>query len=233
MIGNGAYRGGCFRWSHVLRKAGVQFSGKCSGIALALLVGLLTAASAQQNSKQANPTNSESKSAPARKGNAPAAKSAAVPPVPGGAGQPTLIGQFGDWGAYTASSGGKQVCYAYAKPTSQATQPPNRPRDPAYIFVSTRPSENVRNEISIVIGYPFKPGAVANVYIGPAKYAMYTQNDGAWIKNVAEEARMVETMRRGSDLVVTGESGKGTRSTDRYNLRGLAQALDRVAQECK
>jgi hypothetical protein len=44
---------------------------------------------------------------------------------------------------------------------------------------------------------------------------------------------MVETMRRGADLVVSGESGKGTKSTDRYNLRGLAQALDRVAQECK
>ena len=160
------------------------------------------------------------------------AKSAAVPPAPGG-GQPTLLGQFGDWGAYTANSGGKQVCYALAKPSSQATQPPNRPRDPAYIFVSTRPSENVRNEISIVIGYPFKPGSEANVDIGSSKYAMYTQADGAWIKNPAEEARMVDTMRRGSDLVVTGESGKGTKSTDRYNLRGLAQALDRVAQECK
>jgi hypothetical protein len=211
MIANGAYR---------------------AGVALAVLVGLLTVAAAQQNSKQANPASSESKSAPAKKGNAPAAKSAAVPPAPGG-GQPALLGQFGDWGAYAANSGGKQVCYALAKPSSQATQPPNRPRDPAYIFVSTRPSENVRNEISIVIGYPFKPGADANVDIGPAKYAMYTQNDGAWIKNAAEEARMVDTMRRGSDLVVTGESGKGTKSTDRYNLRGLAQALDRVAQECK
>jgi hypothetical protein len=71
------------------------------------------------------------------------------------------------------------------------------------------------------------------VDIGSSKYALLTQNDGAWVKNPAEEARMVETMRRGADLVVSGESGKGTKSTDRYNLRGLAQALDRVAQECK
>ena len=202
-----------------------------ASVALAMLVGLFTVASAQQSQKQTQP-NSESKSAPAKKGNAPAAKSAAVPPAPGG-GQPTLLGQFGTWGAYTASAGGKQVCYALSEPSGKATEPPNRPRDPAYIFVSTRPSENVRNEISIVIGYPFKPGADANVDVGSAKYAMYTQNDGAWIKNAAEEARMVDAMRRGSDLVVTGESGKGTKSTDRYNLRGLAQALDRVAQECK
>jgi len=215
MIANGAYR---------------------ASVGLAVLVGLFTVASAQQSppAKQAKPANSESKAAPApKKGNPPAAKSAAAPPAAAGGGQPALLGQFGDWGAYAANNSGKQICYALAKPTSQATQPPNRPRDPAYIFVSTRPSENVRNEISIVIGYPFKPGSEANVDIGSAKYAMYTQADGAWIKNAAEEARMVDTMRRGSDLVVTGESGKGTKSTDRYNLRGLSQALDRVAQECK
>ena len=236
---------GFFRGSHFLRKTGIHSSGKYVGVALAVLVGLFTVASAQQSppAKQSKPATSESppakkgnpatsESPPARKGNPPAAKSAAVPPAPGG-GQPSLLGQFGDWGAYAANSGGKQVCYALAKPSSQATQPPNRPRDPAYIFVSTRPSENVRNEVSIVIGYPFKPGADASVDIGSAKYAMYTQADGAWIKNAAEEARMVDTMRRGSDLVVSGESGKGTKSTDRYNLRGLAQALDRVAQECK
>jgi hypothetical protein len=209
-----------------------------ASVALAVLMGLFAFAWAQETpSKQAKPKssekNSESKAAPAKKGSAPAAKSAAAPPAAAGGGQPSLLGQFGDWGAYAASNSGKQVCYALAKPTAQATQPPNRPRDPAYIFVSTRPSENVRNEISIVIGYPFKPGSEANVDIGSAKYAMYTQADGAWIKNAAEEARMVDTMRRGSDLVVSGESGKGTKSTDRYNLRGLSQALDRVAQECK
>jgi len=199
-------------------------------LALAAAVGLWTVASAQQSppAKQAKPAaKSETKSAPAKQAKQPAQSTA-----PGG-GQPSLLGQFGDWGAYTASNAGKKVCYALAKPSSQATEPPNRPRDPAYIFVSTRPSENVRNEISIVIGYPFKPGSDATVDIGSAKYAMYTQADGAWIKNAAEEARMVDAMRRGSDLVVSGESGRGTKSTDRYALKGLSQALDRVAQECK
>jgi hypothetical protein len=34
-------------------------------------------------------------------------------------------------------------------------------------------------------------------------------------------------------MIITGESGKGTKSTDKYSLKGLSQALDRVAQECK
>jgi len=200
-------------------------------LAVAALMGLATVAFAQTSppAKQTKSpaAKSETKSPPAKQ-----TKQAAPPPAPGG-GQPTLLGQFGEWGAYTANSAGKKICYALAKPTSSATEPPNRPRDPAYTFVSTRPTENVRNEISIVMGYPAKPGSEATVDIGSAKYAMYTQADGAWIKNAAEEARMVDAMRRGADMVVTGESGRGTKSTDRYALKGLSQALDRVAQECK
>jgi hypothetical protein len=235
----------------------VKYGYRGVPLALAAAVGLLTAASAQQSTqpaatetpaKQAKPkatkaaapkseqksesksdAKSEQKAAPAAKKNvAPAPQTAAA-----GGGQPTLLGQFGDWGAYTANSGGRPLCYAIAKPSSQATQPPGRPRDPAYIFIATRPAENVRNEISVIIGYPFKPGFEATVDIGAAKYAMFTQNDGAWVKNPAEEARMVDAMRKGADLVVSGESGKGTKSTDRYTLRGLGPALDRVAQECK
>jgi invasion protein IalB len=59
------------------------------------------------------------------------------------------------------------------------------------------------------------------------------KNDGAWIKNVAEEARMVDAMRKGADLTVKGTSGRLTQSTDQYSLKGLAQALDKIEQECK
>jgi len=62
---------------------------------------------------------------------------------------------------------------------------------------------------------------------------MYTQNDGAWVKNAAEEAQMVEAMRKGSDLVVKSESALGTKTTDTYSLKGMAQALEKVAEECK
>jgi invasion protein IalB len=159
----------------------------------------------------------------------PAAAAPAAPAAP----QPTLLGQFGDWGAYTASPGGKKVCFALAKPSSSKTAPPNRPRDPAYMFISSRPSEKVREEVSIIFGYGFKPNADASIEISGANYAMYTQADGAWVKNAAEETRLVEAMRKGVDLTVKGTSAKGTASTDTYSLRGLPEALNRVGQECK
>jgi Invasion associated locus B (IalB) protein len=167
---------------------------------------------------------------------APAKPSAATKPVTppnvGGV-KPTLLGQYGEWGAYTASPGGKKLCFAIAKPTSSQTNPPDRPRNPIYMFISSRPAEKVSNEVSIIIGYPFKPGTEASAAVGSTSYALYTQQDGAWIKNAADEAQMVDAMRAGQSAVVKGVSAKGTQSTDTFSLKGLAQALDRVGQECK
>ena len=147
--------------------------------------------------------------------------------------QAVLLGQFGDWGAYTASPGGKKVCFALAKPAKAETEPAGRKRDPSYAFVSTRPAEKVRNEVSMIVGYSQKPGVDATATVGSASYVMYTQNDGAWVKNAAEEAQMVETMRKGADLVIKSVSTHGTKTTDTYSLKGLGEALDKVAQECK
>ena len=72
--------------------------------------------------------------------------------APTGNVQPTLLGQYGDWGAYTASPGSGRVCFALAKPKTSKTEPAGRKRDPSYVFVSTRPAENVKNEVSVIIG---------------------------------------------------------------------------------
>jgi Invasion associated locus B (IalB) protein len=171
-------------------------------------------------------------------GTSKGAKAAAAKPEPAaaaaaGGSEPTLIGQFGTWGAYMATPNGKKVCFALAKPSSSKTNPPNRPRDPAYAFISTRPAEKVVNEVSIMIGYALKPGSESTLEVGGAAYAMYTQGDGLWIKNAAEEERMVDAMRKAADITVKGVSSKGTETTDVFSLKGLSQALDRVAQDCR
>jgi invasion associated locus B (IalB) protein len=170
--------------------------------------------------------------------NPKSAKSAATKPEPAaaaaaGGSEPTLIGQYGTWGAYMATPNGKKVCFALAKPSSSKTNPPNRPRDPAYAFISTRPAEKVVNEVSIMIGYALKPGSESTLEVGGAAYAMYTQGDGLWIKNAAEEERMVDAMRKAADVTVRGVSAKGTETTDVFSLKGLSQALDKVAQDCR
>ncbi len=193
-----------------------------------LVCGVSDLAQAQNESPKAS--KGAAKPAPAPAPAKPEAKPAAAVAAPA---EPTLIGQFGTWGAYTATPNGKKVCFALAKPSSSKTNPPNRPRDPAYAFVSTRPAEKVTNEVSVMIGYTLKPGSESTLEVGGASYAMYTQGDGLWIKNAAEEERMVDAMRKASDVVVKGVSAKGAETTDTFSLKGLSQALDKLAQDCK
>jgi hypothetical protein len=187
-----------------------------------------SAALAQDKPAKPEPKSDAKPKAPAKPAAKPQAKSDPAE-------QALLLGQFGDWGAYKASPGGKKVCFALAKPTSAATEPTGRPRDPSYAFISTRPAEKVKNEVSVIVGYTQKPNYDASATIGSAAYVMYTQNDGAWVKNAAEEAQMVDAMRKGTDLVVKSESGRGTKTTDTYSLKGMAQALEKIASdpECK
>jgi hypothetical protein len=169
------------------------------------------------------------KPAPAPEGTTPPAPPAAAT---GGA-KPTLLGQYGDWGAYTATPGGKKICFAIAKASTSETEPPGKSRNPPYLFVSTRPTDKVNNELSITIGYPFKPASEATVDVGSSSFALYTQQDGAWIKNATEETHLVDAMRTAQNAVVKGMSARGTHSTDTFSLRGFAQALDRSDQDCK
>jgi hypothetical protein len=207
-------------------------------VAIAALCGATSLAQAQgAASKGAKESAKEApKPAPAPAAKPTTAKPAAPAPAAtaaAGGAEPTLIGQYGTWGAYTATPNGRKVCFALAKPSSSKTNPPNRPRDPAYAFVSTRPAEKVVNEVSIMIGYALKPGSESSLEVGGSAYAMYTQGDGLWIKNAAEEEQMVSAMRKSAEVTVKGVSAKGTETVDVFSLKGLSQALDRLAQDCK
>jgi hypothetical protein len=206
-------------------------------VAIAALCGASSLAQAQSPAPKGakEPPKPAAAPAPAAKPTTakPATPAPAAAAAAAGGAEPTLIGQFGTWGAYTAMPNGRKVCFALAKPSSSKTNPPNRPRDPAYAFVSTRPAEKVVNEVSIMIGYALKPGSESSLEVGGSAYAMYTQGDGLWIKNAAEEEQMVTAMRKSAEVTVKGISAKGTETTDVFSLKGLAQALDRLAQDCK
>jgi hypothetical protein len=201
------------------------------GVVVALIGAALIVAPAAAQAPTSAPARPKPKPATADRPD-PAPNAAAAMAAAGGA-KPTLLGQYGDWGAYTASPGGKKVCFALAKPEASETTPPNRPRNPSFMFIATRPADKITNEISIIIGYPFRSGSEASAEIGATSFALYTQQDGAWIKNATEEAHMVDAMRQGQNAVVKGTSQKGTQSSDTFSLKGLAQALDRTSAECK
>ena len=125
-------------------------------------------------------------------------------------------GSFGDWGAYTATPKGKKVCFALSKPKSSQTNPAGRKRDPAYLFISTRPSENVRNEVSVIIGYPFKEASDATAEIGPPSSPCTPRTTAPGSRTSPKRRACIDAMRKGADLTVKGISSRGTQSTDLF-----------------
>jgi invasion protein IalB len=141
----------------------------------------------------------------------------------------TLVQKFGDWSAYTAGSSPK-VCFAVAQPKEQ--NPKKIKRGPIYIYVSRWPADGVENEVSIKMGYPFKPRTRVTATVGTEKFDLFTKDEGAFVEKADMETKLVEAMKKGGKLKVEGKSAKGTATTDEYSLNGLGDALDRIAKEC-
>ena len=158
----------------------------------------------------------------------PAAQAKAVDKA--AAGKPTLVGSYGDWGTYEAQSAKSKICYALAQPKQRT--PATLKRDSAYIFISSRPGEGVRNEVSVIMGVPMKDGTSdAKAEVGKSDFDLVTKGQNAWMKNAAQETQLIETMKKSGRMVVKAPLAKGSVS-DSYSMTGLAQALERVAKDC-
>ncbi len=161
---------------------------------------------------------------PAPEKPAPAGKAAPL------AGAPALLDSFGEWSAYTAKAGKEKTCYALGKPRERL--PSSLARDPGYVFISNRPGEGVKNEVSIVMGFEVKPESAPKAEIGAASFEMVAKGANLWLKNAAQEGQFVEALKKGQKLVVKAMSKKGNATTDSYALPGVLPALDRIGKAC-
>jgi hypothetical protein len=153
-------------------------------------------------------------------------------PADKGSDKPEQLGNFGEWGAYAAQSGRNRTCYALGQPKERT--PKAKLKDAtAYIFISTRPAENIHNEVAINLGYATKDGSAAVADIDGDSYELITKGTNAWVKDQSREKEFVGALRGGAKLIVKAASSKGTSTTDSYSLKGMSDALARAVQECK
>jgi invasion protein IalB len=192
--------------------------------AVALSMGFCAVAAAQERTT----------TRPAAKPDAkPAAKAqSSQPAASGGPGKPVQVATSGDWGVYVTSGAKDKQCYALSQPKKRSPEGLNR--DPAFLFISTRPGEKVRNEVSIIMGFDVKSveKAPPEAGVGTEKFALAAQGAHLWIRDAAKGVPMIDAMRKGSNLTVRAASQRGNVTTDSYSLSGLSGALERVQKEC-
>jgi hypothetical protein len=174
------------------------------------------------------------------------------------ASKPSLVATFGDWNVFVGEVGKGRICYTLAQPKSR--EPASLTRDPGYAFISDRPSEGVRNEVSFIMGFDVsggdtaeaktdaKPGekpsksdaksktsaaaAAPVALVDQASFEMLPKGGNLWVKNAAKESALITEMRKGAKLVIRAASLRGHQSIDTYSLTGFAQAMDRLQKEC-
>ena len=83
------------------------------------------------------------------------------------------IGKFKDWESFVLSQEGSKICFAQSIPVVRA--PKKLKREPSRLFVSFRPNENIKNEISVTNGYEFKSKAPVAAKSGKKTYDLFSK----------------------------------------------------------
>jgi invasion protein IalB len=167
---------------------------------------------------------------PAHAQTKPRAAAAAAPAASGQA-QAMLLETAGKWQAFSSQQGRNKVCYALSK--AEVRIPANLKDVEGLLFVSSRPSEGVRNEISFVMNFDLKEDVEHQAIIGSERFALVAKGQNMWLKNPAEEPRMLDSLRKGSGLEIKGTSKRGNPTSDKYSLAGMSQTVKRAEDACK
>ena len=140
------------------------------------------------------------------------------------------IGKYKDWRTMVLVEPTGKVCFAQSSPVLQA--PKTNKRD-ARLFVTFRPSEKIKDEISASPGYEFnnKNSVIATSGKNKIKFDI-VQKGFAWIADNKIEKKMVKVMKKGSRIMITGYNQKGSQTIDHYSLLGFTKAYNTAKKAC-
>ncbi|MCB1556706.1 MAG: hypothetical protein KDJ15_05270 [Alphaproteobacteria bacterium] len=150
--------------------------------------------------------------------------------TPARASEPKLIGTYGDWAAYTFDEDGQKVCYMASQP-KKAEGSYSR-RGDVFALITHRPAEGSKNVFSYITGYTYKSGSDATVKIDSSRFTLFTQDETAWAPDAETDDKLAHTIRKGSGMVVTGTSSRGTETKDTFSLKGSGAAHDAINKAC-
>tara|TARA_B100001123_G_scaffold342788_1_gene389073 strand:+ start:414 stop:920 length:507 start_codon:yes stop_codon:yes gene_type:complete len=139
-------------------------------------------------------------------------------------------GKFKDWESFVLLQEGNKICFAQSIPVIRA--PKKLKRDPSRLFVSFRPDENIKNEVSVTNGYDFKLKAPITAKSGKKSYDLFSKGRFAWVVDNKDEAKLINTMKKASRLMIVGNTDKGDQTTDHYSMMGFTKAYNTAKKSC-
>ena len=128
---------------------------------------------------------------------------------------PKVLGEYGDWTAWTYNDRGNLICDIYT-------------------IITHRPSEKTFDEVSFVAGYSFDTKAPFTIKIGDKTFKnTFTEGTKGWMVSSQEDRNLIAAMKRGERMIVDGKSSRGTTTKDTYSLKGFSSAYQAISAKCK
>ena len=150
--------------------------------------------------------------------------------IPSKAEELKKIGKFKDWQTIVLIESSGTVCFAQSSPVLQA---PKKNIREARLFVTFRPDEKIKDEISASPGYEFNKNNSVTATSGKNKIKFDIVQQGfAWIADNKIEKKMVKVMKKGSRIMITGYNQKGSQTIDHYSLLGFTKAYNAAKKAC-
>jgi hypothetical protein len=139
-----------------------------------------------------------------------------------------------DWSVFVEDN--PKECWGVSVPTETVNTRDGRVvaanRGQILLMVFYRPGSDAAGQVAFTGGYPFKSGSQVTVNISGNEFSLFTDGEWAWPASPAEDSKIVASMKRGADAVVTGVSSRGTTTKDTFSLLGFTAAVEDAEKRC-
>ena len=142
---------------------------------------------------------------------------------------PRSTGKYKNWESFVAETDKGKICFAQTIPTKRA--PAAVKRNKSKLFVTFRPSEEIKDEVSLTSGHDYKTSSVT-ASSGKRRYSFFSQKDFAWLLDDQEEKKFIQLMKKATDIIVKARTTKGAETTDHYSMMGFTKAYNTAKKTC-
>ncbi|MCB1334992.1 MAG: hypothetical protein KDK26_15420 [Roseivivax sp.] len=100
------------------------------------------------------------------------------------------------------------------------------------LMVFFRPDAGADGQVAFTGGYPFAPGSTVSFEVDGSTYELFTEGEWAWPASPQDDAKIVTSMKRGANAVLTARSSRGTITKDTFSLLGFTAAYEDADKRC-
>ena len=121
-------------------------------------------------------------------------------------------------------------CYIGSLPT-KSDLPESKKRGNNYILVY-KIIGSEENIVQVEAGYNYNLDKKINVIIDNTSFEFYSTQDSSETAWTNDDNKVIYAMKKGLELLLSGESSRGTTTNDTYTLKGFTAAVNKLNSDC-